>query len=386
MAQVSRAGEFEAAIRAGGVVLFPSDTVYGLAVAADNPEPLYALKGRARNKPAALMFFELAPALAGVPERTAAAMRRLLPGAVTVVLPDGRGIRVVDVPELRGVTAPVLQSSANRSGGPDARRLADVDPFIRDGVSLEIDGGELPGRPSTVVDLRHYEAEGEWAIRREGAVPAEIIAAALDAGDHFDPVSYAAMIREEIPAYDELQAQLVLASAPVLLTGARDRDVATILELGSGTGETAAVLLAAHPHAALFGIDVSEAMLEAARRRVPRAHFQPGRLQDPLPTGPFDLAASALAVHHLTAYEKQDLFRRVARALVPGGRFVLADVVKVDDPAIPLTPGYDKPDTLDDLTHWLSGAGFIATSVGWQEGDLAVILAIKPASVGVSFG
>ncbi len=179
MTPVNRAHEFEATIRAGGVVLFPSDTVYGLAVAADNAEPLYALKGRPSNKPAALMHFELASALTGVPERTAAAMRRLLPGAITVVLPDGRGIRVVDVPELRGVTQPVLQSSANLSGGPDACRLEDVDPEIRAGVALEIDGGELPGTPSTVLDLRGYEADGVWAILRPGAVSAEEIDAAL---------------------------------------------------------------------------------------------------------------------------------------------------------------------------------------------------------------
>jgi L-threonylcarbamoyladenylate synthase len=180
MSPVNRAYEFDATIRAGGVVLFPSDTVYGLAVEPDNAEALYALKGRPRNKPAALMHFEIASALIGVPERTAAALRRLLPGQVTVVMPDGHGIRVVDVPELRGVTQPVLQSSANLSGGPDARRLEDVDPVIRAGVDLAIDGGELPGTPSTVVDLRAYEQAGQWAILRPGAVPVEVIAVALD--------------------------------------------------------------------------------------------------------------------------------------------------------------------------------------------------------------
>ena len=181
MSPPNRAREFDAAIRDGGVVLFPSDTVYGLAVDPENAEALYALKGRPRNKPAALMHFELPSALIGVPERTAAAMRRLLPGAITVVLPDGRGVRVVDVPELRGVTRPVLQSSANLSGAPDARRLEDVDPQIRAGVNLEIDGGELPGTSSTVVDLRGYEDTGEWSILRPGAVTAEQIAAALEA-------------------------------------------------------------------------------------------------------------------------------------------------------------------------------------------------------------
>jgi L-threonylcarbamoyladenylate synthase len=179
MSPVNRATEFEAAVRAGGVVLFPSDTVYGLAVDAENAEALYALKGRPRNKPAALMHFELPSALVGVPERTAAAMRRLLPGAITVVLPGGRGVRVVHVPELIGVTQPVLQSSANLSGGPDACRLDDVDPEIRAGVALEIDGGELPGTPSTVVDLRFFETQGEWAILRPGAVAADWIDGAL---------------------------------------------------------------------------------------------------------------------------------------------------------------------------------------------------------------
>ena len=179
MSRPNRAAEFEAAIRGGGVVLFPSDTVYGLAVAPENPEPLDRLKGRPADKPAALMYFELQPALRDVPERTAAALRRLLPGAVTAVLPDGRGLRVVDVPELRGVTRPVLQSSANLSGQPDAQRLEDVDPIIRAGVVLAIDGGELPGTPSTVLDLRGYEATGAWSILRPGAVPAQRIEAAL---------------------------------------------------------------------------------------------------------------------------------------------------------------------------------------------------------------
>jgi L-threonylcarbamoyladenylate synthase len=84
-----------------------------------------------------------------------------------VILADGRGIRVPDGPRL--ATLPVLQTSANPSGGPDPRRLEDVDPAIRAGVDLEIDGGELPGTPSTVVDLSGDEPR----IVREGAVPAE---------------------------------------------------------------------------------------------------------------------------------------------------------------------------------------------------------------------
>ena len=73
----------------------------------------------------------------------------------------------------------MLQSSANPSGSPDARRLADVDERIRVRVDLQLDGGELPGTPSTVVDLTRYEQTGEHAIAREGAVPAAAVAAAL---------------------------------------------------------------------------------------------------------------------------------------------------------------------------------------------------------------
>jgi L-threonylcarbamoyladenylate synthase len=73
----------------------------------------------------------------------------------------------------------VLQSSANPSGGRDARRLADVDAAIRGGVDVEIDGGELPGTASTVVDLAGYEAAGAWRVLREGAVPVERLSEVL---------------------------------------------------------------------------------------------------------------------------------------------------------------------------------------------------------------
>ena len=156
--------EFEECIRAGGVVLFPADTVYGLAVDPANEEAIermYAIKGRPREKRSALMYF-LIDAVPDLPETA----RKLLPGPITVILKDGRGIRVPDGPAL--ATIPVLQTSANPSGGPDPRRLEDVDPEIRGVVDLEIDGGELPGTASTVVDLSGEEPR----IVREGAVSA----------------------------------------------------------------------------------------------------------------------------------------------------------------------------------------------------------------------
>jgi L-threonylcarbamoyladenylate synthase len=192
------AARLEACIAAGGVAVFPADTVYGLACAHDSEAAvrrLYELKGRPPEKPAAVMFFASAPALAALPEigpNTRRLLERLLPGGVTLLLPNPReryplacgpdprtlGLRVPDVPRLREVGVPVLQSSANPSGGADARRLADVPQAIRDGADLVLDGGELPGTPSTVVDLRAFEDAGEWRILRAGAVPEARIAQA----------------------------------------------------------------------------------------------------------------------------------------------------------------------------------------------------------------
>jgi L-threonylcarbamoyladenylate synthase len=181
---------FDECITSGGVAVFPADTVYGLACDPANRDAvarLYELKGRPPDKPAAVMFFDREQAL--LPElsdRTRALMTRLLPGAVTLLVPSERyplaggagtlGLRVPDIP-LLGRT-PVLQSSANVAGGPDARRLEDVPEAIRRGADLVLDGGELPGTPSTVVDLRDYDRGGDWRIVRAGAVPAEVIAAA----------------------------------------------------------------------------------------------------------------------------------------------------------------------------------------------------------------
>jgi L-threonylcarbamoyladenylate synthase len=178
-------------ISVGGVAVFPADTVYGLACEPDIPEAverLYALKGRRPDKPAAVMFFDLELALAALPElepRTRALMERLLPGGVTLLLPNPLrrfplacgpdphtlGLRVPEVPALRDMSWPVLQSSANRSGHTDARRLEDIPETIREGADLLLDGGELAGTPSTVLDLRRFELDGIYAVLREGLVP-----------------------------------------------------------------------------------------------------------------------------------------------------------------------------------------------------------------------
>jgi tRNA threonylcarbamoyl adenosine modification protein (Sua5/YciO/YrdC/YwlC family) len=385
---------FERCVAVGGVALFPSDTVYGLACDVSERLPverLYALKRRSLSKPSAVMFFDLSLALAALPdlgERTRNALTRLLPGPVTVLLPNpaGRfplacgsdpstlGLRVPQVERLAAVSWPVLQSSANLAGGPDPRRLSDVPEALRSGADLVLDGGELAGVASTVVDLRRFEDEGEWAVLRQGALSESALASALEWQFHFDPSTYDAMIRADIPAYDRFQEELVAASG----AGAR-----RILELGTGTGETAARLLEHHPGAVLVGLDLSEPMLAHARALLPadRADLRVGEIQRPLPEGPFDLVASALCVHHLDGPQKADLFARVARCLEPGGVFVLGDVVVPVAPAharISLTPGFDKPSPVADQLRWLRDAGF-DPSVTWERGDLAVIRAELPA-------
>jgi L-threonylcarbamoyladenylate synthase len=197
---------FERCIAAGGVAIFPADTVYGLACDPASEAAvarLYELKGRPPAKPAAVMFFTLEPALAALPElgaRTCATLATLLPGALTVLVPNPRrrfplacgpdpgtlGLRVPALPApiaaLAGVAVAVLQSSANPAGGSDACVLADVDPAIRAGADLVLDGGALGGVASTVLDLRGFEDGGGWSVLREGAVDEAAIGRALRGG------------------------------------------------------------------------------------------------------------------------------------------------------------------------------------------------------------
>jgi L-threonylcarbamoyladenylate synthase len=202
-----QAATFERCMAVGGVALFGADTVYGLACDPDTDEAvqrLYAIKGRRPDKPAAVLLFSLELALAALPElgpRTVAGLEGLLPGAVTLLLPNperrwplacapegGRdgvlGLRVPALgPAAAGLAAvrwPILQSSANLAGGPEARRLRDVPEQVRDQVDLVLDAGDLDGTASTVVDLRRFEVDGTWTVVREGAVATSCVAATLD--------------------------------------------------------------------------------------------------------------------------------------------------------------------------------------------------------------
>ena len=184
-------------VASGGVAVFPSDTVYGICCDPENEAAarrLYALKGRPAARACAVMFFALEDALDQLDdlhESERDALLALLPGPVTLLLPNrsGRftaacrvdpgtlGLRVPALPDaissLVNVSVPVLQSSANLSGEPDARTLEQVPAQLRDGADLVLDGGELPGVPSTVIDLRDLDSEGRWYVMRDGALPRE---------------------------------------------------------------------------------------------------------------------------------------------------------------------------------------------------------------------
>jgi len=189
------------ALRAGKPVVLPFDTVYGLAAEPyreASTRRLYELKGRPATQPTALVAADLDYLLECVPElrgRSATLARQLLPGPLTLVVPNPAGrfrwltganaeTIGVRVPELTGPGREVLErmgavvaTSANRPGEPDPRRLDEVPEEIRAGAAAVVDGGELPGAPSTVVDLTGDEPR----ILREGAVPAGEILRRLQA-------------------------------------------------------------------------------------------------------------------------------------------------------------------------------------------------------------
>jgi L-threonylcarbamoyladenylate synthase len=157
-----------AALRAGRAVILPTDTVYGLCALPAHEDVLYELKGRDRSKPVALLAADVDALAAAVPGLDRDVLERYLPGPFTLVF-GGVGVRVPDLPpaatEVVRAVGVVASTSANLSGGPDPRRLEDVPEEIRAACGAIVDAGELPGVPSTVVDL----TSGEPRVLRQGA-------------------------------------------------------------------------------------------------------------------------------------------------------------------------------------------------------------------------
>jgi L-threonylcarbamoyladenylate synthase len=160
--------EAVAALREGRAVILPTDTVYGLCTLPEHEDVLFELKGRDRSKPAALLAADVDALVTAVPSLDRSVLERYLPGPYTLVF--GRvGVRVPDLPPIADSVVRevgvVTATSANLAGGPDPRRVEDVPEEIRAACGAIVDAGELPGIPSTVIDLTN----GEPRVLRQGA-------------------------------------------------------------------------------------------------------------------------------------------------------------------------------------------------------------------------
>jgi L-threonylcarbamoyladenylate synthase len=184
----------ESCILGGGVAVFPADGLYGLACDPLNAkaiERIHSIKGRDDGKPSAVLYFsglQMRELFGSLGPRTREALGALLPGALTLVVanpehryplacredPERLGLRLLAGP-LEGARCALFQTSANRSGEPAPFRFEGIDAAVVEAVDVAIDGGELAGSPSTVVDLTEIEGGGGWSVLRVGAVePAEL--------------------------------------------------------------------------------------------------------------------------------------------------------------------------------------------------------------------
>jgi L-threonylcarbamoyladenylate synthase len=184
----------ERCVGQGGVAIFPADTLYGVAcdpLNAKAVDRIHSIKGREEGKPSAVMYFSplaMRELVALLGERSRQAVSALLPGPVTLVIanperryplaspedPHRLGVRLIEGP-LAGAMTPIFQTSANRSGAPAPRSFDEIDRAVLGATDVAIDGGELIGAPSTVVDLSELDYGGRWAVLREGALPSGVI-------------------------------------------------------------------------------------------------------------------------------------------------------------------------------------------------------------------
>ena len=188
-------------LTAGGLVVYPTETVYGLGADAFNPmalERVVALKLRAPGKPISVLVsnMEMVSGLAcDVPPLAATLMRRFWPGPLTIVLrarhgvsslltgdDDGIGVRMSSHPMatalVRALGRPITTPSANPAGQRPPISVDDARAYFGARVDCYLDGGGLRGEPaSTVIDVR-----AQWKVIRAGAISLEALQAALPRG------------------------------------------------------------------------------------------------------------------------------------------------------------------------------------------------------------
>ena len=180
------------ALRSGRPVILPTDTVYGLCASPYEERSVrraYALKGREPTQPSALLASDVDMLLECLPElrsRLGPVLQELLPGPFTLVVPnparrfrwlagtnpDAIGVRVPELPAPADAVVArigaVMATSANLPGGRDPANVEEIPQELLEGCAAVVDVGELPGVPSTVIDLT-----GAPRVLREGAVPAD---------------------------------------------------------------------------------------------------------------------------------------------------------------------------------------------------------------------
>ena len=192
----------ERCVTGGGIAIFPSDGLYGLAcdpLSSEAIARIHRLKGRDDDKPSAVMYFSplaMRELVAELGPRTAGFVSVLMPGPVTLIVANpkrryplacredrGRlGIRLIGGP-LAGTMCPIFQTSANVSGEYAPARFEEIPQSIVDGADLAIDAGELPGIPSTVVDITAIDEDGSWRVLRDGALsPGDLTSALASVG------------------------------------------------------------------------------------------------------------------------------------------------------------------------------------------------------------
>jgi L-threonylcarbamoyladenylate synthase len=197
-ADTARTG-LELCVASGGVAAFPADGLYGLACDPLNAaaiERIHRIKGRDDGKPSAILYFSplaMRELVEDLGPRARDAVAGLMPGPVTLVVanPAHRyplacredverlGIRLIAGP-LAGAMCPIFQTSANLSGEPAPSSFEAIPRAVVTAVDLAIDGGELTGLPSTVVDVTAIDDTGAWQVLREGAVSDTALAAQLE--------------------------------------------------------------------------------------------------------------------------------------------------------------------------------------------------------------
>jgi L-threonylcarbamoyladenylate synthase len=188
-----------AALRAGEVIVYPTETFYGIGADAFSPEALeriFAIKGRQAAKTIALIAHDNDAAFAvarEVPQSARMLARAFWPGPLTLVMParaglpaaligpeGGVGVRVSSHPMARalaqGLGRAITATSANRSGEPPARRIVEAHAALGEEVKVFVEAGTLTGgAPSTVVQCDHMG----WKLLRAGAIDIDKIKAVL---------------------------------------------------------------------------------------------------------------------------------------------------------------------------------------------------------------